>query len=202
MGRPARISREQILGEARKMLANGGLEGLSIRQLAGVLDTVPTALYNHFENKEAIVNAVAESALTEIAVTLDSKAGWDENIRTWLHKTRNILVDAPELVFLIDYAAALPVILQTLLQLSTVMQQGGIEKQESYRQAQGLLWLVTSFAHNEIQTRHPKRGKRYQQTYIEKPYRELATAMATTDCQLLWKSTVEREVCGLLGMAK
>jgi AcrR family transcriptional regulator len=58
--------RSRILHEARKFVADGGFEMLNLRALASAAEvTVPT-IYNLVGNKEAIVLALFEDALTEI----------------------------------------------------------------------------------------------------------------------------------------
>ena len=200
MGRPARISREQILVEARSMLRQGGIAGLSIRQLALVLGTVPTALYNHFGSKEDLLNTVAEIALADIAFAPPASTSWLESLRQWLEATRHTFQEKPELLVLIDYAAGSPFILQTLRQLADLMQLGGIEKIESYRQAQSLLWVVAAFSMFEAEYKKPERTAHYKETYIPREHREIALIMQAANSEALWQSTIKRELQGLANL--
>lgn len=200
MGRPARISKEQILLAARRMLRDG-VEGLSIRQLAAELGTVPTALYNHYESKEALINAVAEHALTDIAFNFDSSLPWHESIRQWMMKSREKSIEKPELLVLVEYAAAKPVFLLILKNMAELMQQGGIEKMESYRQAQSLLWVVSAFSLFESEYKRTQSTGKYSESYIERQFRDIAISLHADNADKLWESTVSREINGLLALA-
>jgi len=53
----------QILDLARPMIAAGGLAGLSMDAIAQELQTAKGTIYNHFQNKEEIVLAIAVQAV-------------------------------------------------------------------------------------------------------------------------------------------
>ncbi len=58
--------RARILAEARGLLARGGFDAMSLRELARLADvTVPT-IYNLIGNKEEVIVALMSEALTEI----------------------------------------------------------------------------------------------------------------------------------------
>lgn len=50
---------EEILAAAREHLAESGPDGFSLREVARRVGLSPSALYNHFENREALINALA-----------------------------------------------------------------------------------------------------------------------------------------------
>lgn len=66
--------REQIVAAARDLLANHGLEGVSMRGVAERVGVSATALYHYFENKEALVGEVVASAFREFGKHLDQAA--------------------------------------------------------------------------------------------------------------------------------
>ena len=65
MGTKERRERERaathqlILDAAREIFVNEGDEGLTMRRLAEAIEYSPTAIYNHFEDKEAILNELS-----------------------------------------------------------------------------------------------------------------------------------------------
>ena len=59
--------REQILRAACDLLVTGGLDGLSMRKLAGQLGVTPPALYRHYESKEKVLVAVVGEAFKVFA---------------------------------------------------------------------------------------------------------------------------------------
>ncbi len=60
-GRGSGASEEAILGATRDLLAEKGLQGLSMRTLAQRVGVSATAIYHYFENKDELVRRVVES---------------------------------------------------------------------------------------------------------------------------------------------
>ncbi|MER7850445.1 TetR/AcrR family transcriptional regulator C-terminal domain-containing protein [Kitasatospora sp. NPDC096077] len=54
-GRPPRISREEVVETARRIVAEEGVGKLTMRRLAGEIGSTPMALYHHVRNKEELL---------------------------------------------------------------------------------------------------------------------------------------------------
>src|SRR5260370_28401476 len=54
------VSREQIVGVALEIVEAEGLDGLTMRRLAGKLGVAATAIYWHVGDKDALLDALAE----------------------------------------------------------------------------------------------------------------------------------------------
>jgi AcrR family transcriptional regulator len=54
MGRPARVTREQVLAEARRVFADRGFHGTTLADIAARLQVSPAALLRHAPTKEAL----------------------------------------------------------------------------------------------------------------------------------------------------
>ncbi|MBN8978806.1 MAG: TetR/AcrR family transcriptional regulator [Rhizobiales bacterium] len=63
--------RELILGAAKEVFAEEGLEGASLRAIAVRAGYTPAALYFHFESKEAIYAEVLKSSLASLGATVN-----------------------------------------------------------------------------------------------------------------------------------
>jgi len=63
-----RLSRERVLGAAMAHADSGGLETLTMRTLAEMLDVVPMALYRHVADKDDLIDAMVDAVFTEIGV--------------------------------------------------------------------------------------------------------------------------------------
>jgi AcrR family transcriptional regulator len=61
-----RLTRERVLLAAMAHADAGGLEELSMRKLAEVLDVAPMALYRHVANKDDLVDAMVDVVFSEI----------------------------------------------------------------------------------------------------------------------------------------
>jgi AcrR family transcriptional regulator len=94
-GRPARISRNDIIAEARKIPA----KELSLSLIARRLGVKMPSLYNHFESREALLTALSAQLASELKVRPPDPEHW----REWMAATAGDLY---------KFFAANPVILE------------------------------------------------------------------------------------------
>ncbi|GGS69355.1 TetR family transcriptional regulator [Nonomuraea spiralis] len=82
-----------IVAAALRLLQDKGLDGLTLRRLAGELGVQAPALYWHVKNKQELLDAMAE-AMTAAHVTrpaLADPAAWREWMRDYAHRDRAML---------------------------------------------------------------------------------------------------------------
>ena len=80
-----RLSREAVTGRALAVADEEGLEALTIRRLATDLGVTPMALYWHFQDKERLLDGVAERVLSEVTLPADDPAvPWEVRLRALL----------------------------------------------------------------------------------------------------------------------
>ena len=65
MARRKPLSRKRIVKAALRMIDKDGLDGLSMRRLGQALGVEAMALYHHFANKGALLDAVLEELIAE-----------------------------------------------------------------------------------------------------------------------------------------
>ena len=66
--RRPKLSRDRLAEAALALIDRDGLEGCSTRRLAAELGVEAMAIYHHFPSKERLLDAVAESLLTEMTL--------------------------------------------------------------------------------------------------------------------------------------
>lgn len=64
--------REDILNAARKIVASSGVEGISMRKIAGEIEYSPAIIYHYFKNKEEIIEILIEENYRKILAALSS----------------------------------------------------------------------------------------------------------------------------------
>ncbi|MGB4593377.1 MAG: TetR/AcrR family transcriptional regulator [Coriobacteriia bacterium] len=69
--RRAAATRERLLAVATELVAESGIDGFSLRELARRADYSPGALYRHFPSREAILNELGMRALTSLGEYLE-----------------------------------------------------------------------------------------------------------------------------------
>ncbi|MEI7577425.1 MAG: TetR/AcrR family transcriptional regulator [Armatimonadota bacterium] len=62
--------RKTILSAAREILVTDGYEAISLRTIADMIEYSPGALYLHFKDKDAILQALIEEGFDELAIRL------------------------------------------------------------------------------------------------------------------------------------
>jgi AcrR family transcriptional regulator len=63
--------RQQILDAARELFIDEGYEAVSMRKIAQRIEYSPTAIYLHFEDKQALFRAVCDETFERLARRLD-----------------------------------------------------------------------------------------------------------------------------------
>ncbi|MFI1393390.1 TetR/AcrR family transcriptional regulator C-terminal domain-containing protein [Streptomyces sp. NPDC020681] len=80
MARARFLTPELIVRTALDVSDRGGAETMTMRRIAAELGCDPMALYRHFANREALLDAVADLAVADVAVP-DSSMAWDDRVR-------------------------------------------------------------------------------------------------------------------------
>lgn len=86
--RSTRLTHEETVEAARRLLAAEGPDGFSMRKLAAELDVNPMTIYLRFANKDELLRAVGAQALAEIE--LPERTGtWQEQAFALAHVLRD-----------------------------------------------------------------------------------------------------------------
>jgi AcrR family transcriptional regulator len=85
------MRRADVLAAALALLDAEGLDGITMRRLAATLDLQPSALYHHFRDKKALIDALAEQLLAEVG-DVDPAQPWDERVESLARQTRSALM--------------------------------------------------------------------------------------------------------------
>lgn len=89
-----RLSRERILQAAHEVAARDGLQTLSMRRIAQLLDVWPMSLYRYFHDKGELLQALGEDAAAGIELP-PAQGAWRERISALLAQTRAALEGHP-----------------------------------------------------------------------------------------------------------
>jgi TetR/AcrR family transcriptional regulator, tetracycline repressor protein len=71
-----RLNRRVLTDTALAVVDDEGLEAVTIRKLAERHAVTPMALYRHFQDKDAILEALAERLLSDVAVPAPDRRAW------------------------------------------------------------------------------------------------------------------------------
>jgi AcrR family transcriptional regulator len=93
--RRPRLTRERVVTEALAVIAQDGVQALTMRRLATRLGVVPGAVYHHVRNKQQLQDLVLDNVLAEVDVHQDPSLGWTGQLKVLAHRLRKVLEDHP-----------------------------------------------------------------------------------------------------------
>ena len=125
-GRPARLSREQVLQAALKLLEKGPAE-VTLNGVARALKVAPMSLYTHVENRDDLLMGVSGLVLGKLQLKLDADS-WEANVRLWAEQVQAHFKRYPQIVKLMGESKQLSVQwMRVEAQLVTVLKQAGLK---------------------------------------------------------------------------
>jgi AcrR family transcriptional regulator len=93
--RRPQLTRQRVVAEALAVIAEQGVQALTMRSLATRLGVVPGALYRHVRNKQQLHDLLLDGVLAEVDLRLDPSLGWTEQLKVLAHRLRRVLEDHP-----------------------------------------------------------------------------------------------------------
>src|SRR5918994_4850747 len=93
--RRRQLTRERVVEQALAVIAQDGIEALTMRGLAARLGVVPGAVYHHVRNKEQLQDLLLDGVLAEVEFDLDSSLHWTEQLKVLAHRLRRVLEAHP-----------------------------------------------------------------------------------------------------------
>ena len=88
---PPLPTRQRIVVCARRLFESGGIAGLSLRQVAAQAGVTPMAIYRHFDDKDALIDALVLDGLERWRDRLSAVTGDDP--LEWLHAAGDAFLD-------------------------------------------------------------------------------------------------------------
>src|SRR5260370_34115092 len=81
------LTRERILQTGLQLIDEQGLDAFTMRNLAQELGVDPMSIYRHFENKDALLDGVADILWSEVKLP-ESRVGWEALLRSFATSLR------------------------------------------------------------------------------------------------------------------
>jgi len=89
---PVTTTARKIAATARRLLDKEGVDAISMRRVADAVGITPMAIYRHYENQAALLNALADEGFEELAATLKGRR-YGGSFETRLLKMADIYLD-------------------------------------------------------------------------------------------------------------
>src|ERR1700693_2020421 len=96
-GKHRALPRAAIVSRALKIGETEGLDAVSLRRLASEFGVTPMALYRHVRDKQDLINAMAESAMEGLDLTVGFRASmsWTDRVRRAMLNFRDQMDERP-----------------------------------------------------------------------------------------------------------
>lgn len=139
-GRPARLSREQIVAAVLSILEREPAEVPTIARIAQEIDAVPAALYRHFGSLDEVLDAVITQVLGAGPSGIEPGVPWPDQLATWMHALRDHLLRFPAVLAMIDRSGRTsPAWLESSSALIEILESAGLSGREL---ASNYLWIL------------------------------------------------------------
>ena len=137
------LDADQIVAAAVEIMRESGLDAISMRSVANRLGVTPPPVYSRIGNKDALIDAVAEHLLEDLAPTLDRDETWPDYARRWTHQLRARLTDAADSRLFLQVKR--PAYLSASRPLLKCMRRDGLSTDMSVRACRLLTWATVGF---------------------------------------------------------
>jgi AcrR family transcriptional regulator len=99
------LTRAQIVSSALELVAESGLQSLSMRSVAARVNATPMALYRHVRDKEDLEDAILDLVLGQLVSPVGNQV-WHERLRSLARAGRRMIRDNPAIASLIQTRAS------------------------------------------------------------------------------------------------
>jgi AcrR family transcriptional regulator len=93
--RRPQLTLQRIVTEALTVIAQDGIQALTMRSLAARLGVVPGALYHHVGNKQQLQDLLLDGVLAEVDFHTDPSLAWTDQLKILATRLRQVLEAHP-----------------------------------------------------------------------------------------------------------
>lgn len=146
------LTRQVVLDAAVRLADERGLEGLSMRKLAEELGVKPTALYNHVSGKDAMLDGMIETVMSNMDIASGREGSWEDRIRERLLWSRGIAHRHPNVyrLFAARFTTHIPPVLALVEDLLDALRQAGLDVPSALHAYRVLVNYTIGYALAEI----------------------------------------------------
>jgi AcrR family transcriptional regulator len=137
------LDADEIVAAAIVILRERGLDAVSMRNVADRLGVSPMPLYTRVGNKAALIDAVADHLLTDLAPAAADDEAWPEYAERWCRELRYRLKLTPDSRLYLG--AARDAYVEASRPLIAAMRDGGLSADAAVQACRVLMWATVGF---------------------------------------------------------
>ena len=140
------MNRERVAVGALALLEREGLAAFSMRRLGAELGVEAMALYKHFPNRAAIVDAALALVLEELGPPVAGPGPWQEELKRWGRELRAVALRHPRIFpLLVTTGLESPAALPYAGAMTAVLERAGFQGQQVVDSMRALFGFVIGF---------------------------------------------------------
>ncbi len=137
------LGADEIVAAAVEILREKGLDAISMRSVATRLGVTPPPVYSRIGNKDALLAAVADHLLRDLAPPLAPDEQWPDYAAKWTHHLRARLTEAFDSRLFLEVKK--PAYFEASRPLIECMRRDGMSKEMAVRACRLLMWATVGF---------------------------------------------------------
>jgi len=171
------LTRERILQAALRVMDQEGLEAVTMRRLGRELGVEAMSLYNHVEDKEAILEGILEVVMAEFEFP-EETGDWEADVRAGARAWRRLMIAHPTVIALFaesKHPASSPERLRPMEWAFDLLGRGGLSEDEVVHTFRTFGGYIMGSVLNEVANPVPGMGDRDHRAEHEQLARALPT---------------------------
>jgi len=137
------LEADEIVEAAILILRERGLDAVSMRNVADRLGVSPMPLYTRVGNKAALIDAVADQLLADLAPAAGAEEPWPTYAERWCHELRSRLKLTPDSRLYLG--AGRDAYVEASRPLLAAMRDGGLSADAAVQACRLLMWATVGF---------------------------------------------------------
>jgi len=146
------LTRERILRAALNVMDQEGLEAVTMRRLGRELGVEAMSLYNHVEDKEAILEGILEVVMAEFEFP-EETGNWEADVRAGARAWRRLMIAHPTVIALFaesKHPASSPERLRPMEWAFEILGRGGLSEDEVVHAFRAIGGYIMGSVLNEV----------------------------------------------------
>ncbi len=152
------LDAEEIITAAVEIFEESGLDAVSMRSVSARLGVSPVPLYSRIGNKEALVDAIADRMLVDLAPPASVGESWDRYAVRWTRELRSRLRRARDSRLILSSGRHAYV--EASRPLVEAMRNDGMAADAAVQACRLLMWATVGFGAVESGVEPPSRARR------------------------------------------
>jgi TetR/AcrR family transcriptional regulator, tetracycline repressor protein len=145
------LSIQLIHETALELMNRDGLDALSMRSLAKVLNVDPMAIYHHIPNKAALLTGIYEGVIAELFTELPLELSWQEQLKHLLRRFRTLATRNPNIFpGLIASSHTSPGIARAIDAMLGILLESGLPAKTTVQTGDAVFAFITGFVLLEL----------------------------------------------------